>query len=163
HIPRAEARFVPGAFADPFRVVEALPGMAPWLSGLPYYFVRTSTPENVGYFIDGIRVPLLFHTGVGPSMIAPSLVDSVDLYPGGYPARYGRYAGAVVAGETTPPVTDRTRAAFGVRVFDAIAFAETPYDEGRGSVAAAVRYGYTNLVISLVAPKYRVGYWDYQA
>jgi TonB family protein len=163
HIPRTETRFVPGAFGDPFRVVEALPGMAPWLSGLPYYYVRASPPENVGYSIDGIRVPLLFHVGAGPSMIAPALVDSVDLYPGAYPARYGRYAGAIVAGETTPPVTDRTRAEFGARVFDANAFAETPYDDGRGSVMAASRYGYTDLVIALVAPKYKVGYWDYQA
>jgi TonB family protein len=163
HIPRTETRFVPGAFGDPFRVIEALPGMAPWLSGLPYYYVRASPPENVGYTIDGIRVPLLFHVGAGPSTIAPALVDSVDLYPGAYPARYGRYAGAIIAGETTPPETDRTRAEFGVRVFDANAFAETPYDGGRGSVMAASRYGYTNLVIGLVAPKYTVGYWDYQA
>jgi TonB family protein len=163
HIPRTETRFVPGAFGDPFRAVEALPGMAPWLSGLPYYYVRASPPENVGYSVDGIRVPLLFHVGSGPSMIAPALVDSVDLYPGAYPARYGRYAGAIIAGETTPPVTDRTRAEFGARVFDAHAFGETPYDDGRGSVMAASRYSYTDLVIALVAPKYRVGYWDYQA
>jgi hypothetical protein len=163
HIPRTETRFVPGAFGDPFRVIEALPGVAPWLSGLPYYYVRTSPPENVGYLIDGIRVPLLFHVGAGPSVIAPPLIDTVDLYPGGYPARYGRYAGAIIAGETTPPETARTRAEFGARVFDAHAFVETPYDEGRGSVMAASRYGYTDLVIGLVAPKYRVGYWDYQA
>jgi hypothetical protein len=36
HIPRSETQFVPGAFGDPFKIVEALPGMAPWLSGLPY-------------------------------------------------------------------------------------------------------------------------------
>jgi TonB family protein len=163
HVPRTETRFVPGAFGDPFRVVEALPGMAPWLSGLPYYYVRGSPPENVGYAIDGIRVPLLFHVGAGPSVISPSLVDSVDLYPGAYPARYGRFAGAIIAGETTDPVTDRTRANFAARVFDANAFVETPYDNGRGSVMAAARYGYTGLVIALVAPKYSVDYWDYQA
>jgi TonB family protein len=163
HIPRSQLRFVPGAFGDPFRSVEALPGMAPWLSGLPYYYVRTSPPEDVGYSIDGIRVPLLFHSGAGPSVIAPALVDSVDLYPGAYPARYGRYAGAIIAGETNPPATDRPHADFAARVFDANAFAEVPYDGSRGSVMAAARYGYTNLVIGLVAPKYRIAYWDYQA
>jgi TonB family protein len=163
HIPRRETRFVPGAYGDPFHVVEALPGMAPWVSGLPYYFVRGATPENVGYFVDGIRVPLLFHTGAGPSTIAPALVDSVDLYPGAYPAGYGRYAGAIVAGETTPPATDRPRGEASVRAFDAAAFVEMPYDDGRGSVLAASRIGYTDLVIKLVAPKYTVDYWDYQA
>jgi len=162
HFAPGDARFIPGAFGDPIRVIEALPGMAPWVSGLPYYFVRGSTPENVGYFIDGIPVPLLFHVGAGPSVIAPPLVDSVDLYAGSPPARYGRYAGAVIAGEITPPVTDRPRAEFAARVFDARAFGETPYDGGRGSVTAGARVGYTNLVIALVAPKYRVNYWDYQ-
>ena len=163
HIPRSETRFVPGAFGDPFRAIEALPGMAPWLSGLPYYYVRGSPPESVGYAIDGIRVPLLFHVGAGPSTIAPALVDSVDLYPGSYPARYGRYAGAIVAGETAPPQTDRPHAEFGARVFDANAFGETPYDDGRGTVLAAGRYAYTGLLTSIIVPDYTVGYWDYQA
>ncbi len=162
HIPRSETQFVAGAFGDPFKIVEALPGMAPWLSGLPYYYVRGSPPESVGYFVDGIRVPLLFHVGPGPSTIAPALVDSVDLFPGAYPARYGRYAGAVIAGETTGPVTDHPRAEFGVRVYDANAFAELPYDSGQGSVAAAARYSYTGPLTSIVVPKYTLGYWDYQ-
>ncbi len=163
HLRREESRLVPGTFGDPLRSVEVLPGMTPWLSGLPYYFVRGSPPEDVGYTVDGIRVPLLFHAGAAPSTLAPSLVDSVDLDPGAYPARYGRYAGALVAAETAPPRTDRVRAEGEARIFDASAFTEVPVDEGRGSVMAAARYGYTDLVIQLVAPKYRVGYWDYQA
>jgi TonB family protein len=162
HIPRAETRFVPGAFGDPFRVIEALPGMAPWISGLPYFYVRGMSPENVGYFIDGIRVPLLFHVGAGPSTLAPALVDNVDLFPAAYPARYGHFAGAVIAGETTRPDEDQARGEFQVRVFDADAFVETPLDDGRGTALAAGRYGYTGLLTSLVAPDYGLGYWDYQ-
>lgn len=162
HIPRSEAQLVPGTFGDPFKAVEALPGMAPWLSGLPYYYVRGSPPENVGYFVDGIRVPLLFHVGPGPSTIGAPLVESIDLFPGAYPARYGRYAGAVIAGETTLPEPDRLRAEFGARAYDANAFVETPFDGGKGSVLASGRYGYTGLLTSIIVPKYSVGYWDYQ-
>jgi|HubBroStandDraft_2_1064218.scaffolds.fasta_scaffold03751_5 TonB family protein len=162
HIPRSEAQFVAGAFADPFKVVEALPGMAPWLSGLPYYYVRGSEPESVGYFVDGIRVPLLFHVGPGPSTISPSLVDTVDLFPGAYPARYGRYAGAVIAGETTAPQADRLHGDFSARVYDANAFVETPFDDHQGTVMAAGRYSYTGPLISLVVPNYSLAYWDYQ-
>jgi TonB family protein len=163
HIPRSETRFIPGAFGDPFRVVEALPGMAPWLSGLPYFYVRGSSPENVGYYIDGIRVPLLFHVGAGPSMIAPSLVDTVDLFPAAYPARYGHFAGAVIAGETTRPNETAAHADFDVRVFDASALAETPIDHGQGTVLAAARYGYTGPILALIDPGYSLAYWDYQA
>lgn len=162
HFPRTETRLVAGAFGDPFKVLESLPGTSPWLSGLPYYFVRGAPPETVGYFVDGIRVPLLFHVGPGPSTIAPALVDSVDLFSSAYPARYGRYSGAVIAGETTPPATDRPHGEFSARVYDASAYGELPTSDGKGSVAAASRYAYTGPLISLIVPDYSLDYWDYQ-
>jgi outer membrane receptor protein involved in Fe transport len=98
-LTRAEVREIPGTFGDPFRAIEALPGVTPIVSGLPFFFVRGAPPGNVGYYLDGIRVPLLFHVGAGPSVVHPGLMDRVDLYPGGYPARYGRFAGGIVAGK----------------------------------------------------------------
>lgn len=163
HVPRAETRFIPGAFGDPFRVVEALPGVSPWISGLPYFYVRGMSPENVGYTVDGIPVPLLFHVGSGPSTVAASLVDSVDLFPAAYPARYGRYAGAMIAGETAPPDEAHPHGDFQVRLFDAAAFAEAPLRDGRDTVTAAGRYGYTGLVLALIDPNDSLSYWDYQA
>jgi len=162
HIPRSETRLIPGAFADPFRVVEVLPGVAPVLSGIPYFYVRGAPPGDVGYRIDGIPVPLLFHVGAGPSVIAPALVDRVDLFPGAYPAEHGRVAGAVIAGETTAPSTVLHGEAQ-ARIFDAGAMVETPFANGRGSVMLGGRYGYTQAILSLVAPDYGLNYWDYQA
>jgi TonB family protein len=162
HIPRGDARLIPGAFADPFRVVEILPGVAPVLSGLPYFFVRGAPPGDVGYFIDGIRVPLLFHVGAGPSVIAPALVDRVELVPSTYPARFGRFAGGIMAGETTAP-SNVGRAEAQARVFDAGAMVEQPFADGRGSALIAGRYSYTQALLAMVAPEYELGYWDYQA
>ena len=162
HVPRRDTRLIPGAFADPFRVVEILPGVAPVLSGLPYFFVRGAPPGDVGYFIDGIRVPLLFHVGAGPSVIAPALVDNVELVPSTYPARFGRFAGGIMAGETTAPSTV-ARAEAQARVFDAGALVEQPFAGGRGSALVAGRYSYTQALLAVVAPDYELGYWDYQA
>jgi hypothetical protein len=53
-----EIRQMPGAFGDAFRAIEALPGVTPIMSGLPYFFVRGAPPGNTGYFIDGVRVPV---------------------------------------------------------------------------------------------------------
>jgi TonB family protein len=89
---RAEVRQLPGAFGDPFRAMEAMPGVTPIASGLPYFYVRGAPPGNVGYFLDGVRVPYLYHVGLGPSVVHPAMVESVELYPGGYPARFGRFA-----------------------------------------------------------------------
>lgn len=162
HIPKRETRLVPGAFADPFRVVEVMPGVAPILSGLPYFFVRGSPPGNVGYFIDNIRVPILFHVGAGPSVIAPALVERVDLYPAAYPTRFGRYSGGVMAGETTTP-SAVARGEAQARIFDAGVFVETPFAGGKGHALMGGRYSYMGALLAAVAPDYGLGYGDYQA
>jgi TonB family protein len=159
---RAEVRLLPGAFGDPFRAVELLPGVTPIASGVPFFFVRGAPPGNVGYFLDGVRVPLLFHLGLGPSVIHPALMDRVDLYPGGYPAQYGRFAGGIIAGETRDPEPVWHGEA-NLRLVDAGAMAEAPFDGGRGSALASGRYSYTAALFSLLQSSIDLRYWDYQA
>lgn len=158
---RNEVREIPGSFGDPFRALEVMPGVTPIISGLPFFYVRGSPPGNVGYMLDGIRVPYLYHVGLGPSVIHPGIVDRVDLYGGGYPARYGRYAGGIVAAETTEPHFE-PHAEWNVRLFDAGALAETGFAGDRGSIAVGGRYSYTAAVISLLAPRAVLDYRDYQ-
>ena len=158
----AEVRQVPGAFGDAFRVMEALPGVTPMVSGLPFFFVRGAPPGNNGYYLDGVRIPLLYHVGAGPSVIHPGLVEKVDFYPGGYPARYGRFAGGILSGDTRRPA-DEWHGEGNVRLFDAGALVEAPFAEGKGSALVAGRYSYTAAIISLAAPEAVLDYWDYQA
>jgi TonB family protein len=159
---REEVRQMPGAFGDPFRAIEALPGVTPIVSGLPFFYVRGAPPGNVGYFLDGIRVPYLYHVGLGPSVVHPGLVDRVDLYSGGYPASFGRFAGGVVSAETKRPVTE-THAEGNVRLFDAGALAETGFAGDRGSVLLGARYSYTAALLSILVPEIELDYRDYQA
>lgn len=157
----ADVRQVPGAFGDAFRVMETLPGVTPIVSGLPFFFVRGAPPGNNGYYLDGVRIPLLYHVGAGPSVVHPGMIDRVDFYPGGYPARYGRFAGGILSGDTRRPASE-LHGEGNVRLFDAGALAETPFADGRGTALVAGRYSYTAALISLAAPNAVLGYWDYQ-
>jgi hypothetical protein len=161
-LSRSEVRQIPGTFGDPFRAIEIMPGVTPIVSGLPFFFVRGAPPGNVGYFLDGVRVPYLFHVGAGPSVVHPGLVDTVDLYPGGYPARFGRFGGGIVSGETLPPAKD-FRAEYNLRVFDVGALAEAPFADGRGTALVGGRYSYTGALLSRISPNTELAYWDYQA
>jgi hypothetical protein len=160
-LSRADVREIPGAFGDPFRAIEALPGVTPLASGVPFFYVRGAPPGNVGYYLDGVRVPYLFHVGIGPSVIHPALIDHVDLYSGGYPARFGRYAGGIVSGETTQPRAD-LHGEGNVRLFDLGALAETGFADGKGSVLVGGRYSYTATLVSLLAPDVALDYRDAQ-
>src|SRR5688572_11531321 len=79
---RSATRSMPGALSDRFRAIGSVPSVVPLASGIPYFYVRGAPPGNIGYFLDGIRVPLLFHLGLGPSVIHPALIDRVEVSPG---------------------------------------------------------------------------------
>ncbi|MBW2529105.1 MAG: TonB-dependent receptor plug domain-containing protein [Deltaproteobacteria bacterium] len=159
---RAEVRQLPGAFGDPFRAIEIMPGVTPIVSGLPFFYVRGAPPGNVGYFLDGVRVPYLFHAAAGPSVVHPGIVERVDLYSGGYPARHGRYAGAIVSAETTEPRPDWHGEGV-IRLVDAGALVEGGFAGGRGTALLAGRYSYTAALFSLISPEVTLDYRDYQA
>jgi len=159
---RADVHDMPGAFGDPYRAIEALPGVVPIASGLPYFYVRGAPPGNVGYFFDGIPVPYLYHFAAGPGVLQPAFIDHVDLYPGAYPARYGRFAGAIVAGEMAPP-SYRLHGEASIRWIDSGATVEAPFASGRGSAMVGGRFSYTAAVLSLLVPDVAINYWDYQA
>ncbi len=156
-----DVREMPGAFGDPFRAIEALPGVVPVASGLPYFYIRGAPPNDNGYYVDGIRVPLLFHVGNGEGVIHPALIDHVDFYPGAAPASYGGFAGATIAGQTREPAST-PHGEVNLRVIDAGALLEAPLDDGRGSVLAAGRYGYPGPILSAITSRVKLDYWDYQ-
>ena len=158
---QAEIRDVPGAFGDAFRAIETLPGVVPLASGLPFFFVRGAPPGNTGYYLDGMRVPLLYHLALGPAIVHPGLVDHVDFYPGAPPSRFGRFAGGFVSGEIREPA--KTFHGEGnIRLFDTGLLAEAPFANGKGTFLAAGRVSYTALLFSAIVPEVSLNYWDYQ-
>lgn len=160
-LARAEVRQLPGAFGDPFRAIEVAPGLSPVITGLPYFYVRGAPPGNVGYYFDGVRVPYLFHFGLGPAVIHPALIARTDLHKGGYPAAFGRWAGGVVDATAMPP-SDALHGEGLVRLIDAGAFVEAPFAGGRGSALVAGRYSYTAALFSLLSADTSLDYRDYQ-
>ena len=157
-----ELLHTPGTLGDPFRAIESLPGVTSVAWPAPIYAVRGSNPGNTGFFLDDLRVPTLFHLAIGPSVIHPYFFQDLDFFPGGYPARYGRYVAGVVAARTRPAPDDGVHASVDVRLFDAGAMVTAPLP-GQGAIAVAARYSYTGTVIGYLSDgDVSLGYWDYQ-
>lgn len=166
---REEVRSLPGAFGDPLRAIEAQPGVVPIVSGLPYFFIRGAPPANVGFFIDGVEVPLLYHAFFGPSVLHPAMIHDVELYAGGGPVQYGRFAGPVVV-TNTEPFSQEFSGEASIRLIDAGALAQAPLGScpesnpgcSRGHVLLGGRYSYTGFILSRLSDA-KLDYWDYQA
>jgi hypothetical protein len=158
---RRDIRDMPGVLGDPYRAVEIQPGVTPTASGLPYYYIRGAPPGNVGYYFDGIRVPLLFHVGAGPSVISAPLVQRVELHLGPYPASIGRLAGAAVEAEAAPLPTEwRGEGTF--RFVDLGGVVQGPVSKD-ATVLVGGHYAAGARLISALVKNVDFGYGDYQA
>ncbi|HKO50685.1 MAG TPA: TonB family protein [Polyangiaceae bacterium] len=169
-LTREETRALPGTFGDPLRSIEAQPGVVPIVSGLPAFFIRGAPPANVGFFFDGIELPLLYHAFFGPSVIHPGFIDTIEFYPGAAPAQYGRFAGPIVA-VNSRPLRGQAGAEANLRLIDAGGLVESgPLSDCRGAAniacsgggaRAAGRYSYAGVMLSLLSDA-KLNYWDYQ-
>jgi len=160
-LKRRDIREMPGVLGDPYRAIETQPGVTPTASGLPYYYIRGAPPGNIGYFYDGVRVPLLFHVGAGPSVIPAPLVSRVTLHMGPYPADIGRLAGAAVEAEASPYANEwRGEGTF--RFVDLGGVVEGPVAEGT-TLLVGGHYAAGAHLISALIDNVDFGYGDYQA
>ena len=165
-----ELREVPGTQGDPFRVVMLMPGVGSVASGLGYPVVRGGQPAATGYFIDGVRVPMLYHLLLGPAVIHPDFIDTIDFYPGAPPVQYGRLLGGAVEGRISRPREDRLHATAYADLINAGGFVEVPFEKTGTSITVAGRYSYTGLLIPVAYAIFNdeednplhAGFWDYQ-
>ncbi len=165
-----ELREVPGTLGDPFRVVMLMPGVGSLASGISYPVVRGGQPAATGFFLDGVRIPMLYHLLLGPAVVHPDFIDTVDFYPGMPPVQYGRVLGGAVEGRLSRPREDRLHFTAYADLINSGGFVEYPFESTGTSVSVAGRFSYSALLIALVAnalnsesaERARAGFWDYQ-
>lgn len=175
-LEEAELREVPGTGGDPFRVVMLLPGVSSLASGLSYPIVRGSAPAATAYYLDGVRVPILFHLFIGSAVVHPDFIDGVDFFPGTPPPQYGRLMGGVVEGRLTEPRDDRFHGSGYADLINAGLFLEYPLQQTGTNFSVAGRVSYTPWLIALAAsalqpppapgqqnPQFVLDFYDYQA
>ncbi len=159
----AEIKQVPGTFGDPFRVVQALPGVASVASLLPFPVVRGASPGSTGLLLDGTRVPLLFHWLAGPSVIHPEFIDEVAFYPGNAPVLYGGYTAGIVDGHTRRARPDESLIDIDLSLLQTGALVREPLPWIGATGTVAGRIGYPGVIMSLATEDASLSYWDYQA
>ncbi len=169
-LSQAEMTTVPGTFGDPLRVIQNLPGVARIPYGIGQLVVRGSAPQDSSTFVDGQRVPILYHFLGGPSVLTPSLIDKIDFYPGGFGVHYGRATAGVLDVTTKSDLATQLHGNADLNLLDASGSIEGPLGGGvTGGLAA--RHSYIDQWLPLVIPQKQGSttliatpvYWDYQA
>jgi TonB family protein len=167
-LQRQQLSSVPGTFGDPIRVIQTLPGIQRAPFGLGLLLVRGSNPDDTGIYVDGHEVPSLFHFLGGPSIFNAEMLDSLDLYPGGFPARFGRHHGGAVALELRPSQGDGVHGSAKIDFIDSGGYLRAPITRDL-SISVAGRRSYIDLFLGFVLPQPAKGgqrivtpvYYDY--
>jgi len=147
-----QAKRVAGTQGDVLKIVENLPGVARATAGSGQVVVWGAAPEDTRVYVDGMRVPLLYHFGGFRSVIHSDLVRSVELIPGGYGAQYGRGLGGLVKVDTKDPASDRLHGSATLDLLDTSLAATGPI-ANHLSFAIAGRRSHLNTVLDQLTSK----------
>ena len=135
-----EVERLPGFAGDVIKSLQALPGVArPTMSDPGAIVVRGSGNYDTRFILDGVDIPLLFHFGGVKSTYNSLSLGSVDLYPGGFGARFGGAVGGIVELKGREARQDRWRTQLDASLLDAGFHTEGPLGKGFGLSVSARR------------------------
>ena len=133
--------------ADVFRSLQLLPGISGVSDGSSGLYIRGGTPDQNLVILDGMTVYHVDHFFGMFSAFNADAVKDLQVYKGGYPAKYGGRLSSVV--ELTGKTGDVNRLQLGVggNLLSSHALLEVPL-WGRGSWVLSARRSYTDLIES---------------
>ncbi|WNG33018.1 TonB-dependent receptor [Archangium violaceum] len=167
----SELHDLAGSWGEPFRALMVMPGVSHIVSGASLPVVRGAAPSSTGFYLDGVRVPQLYHLWIGPSTVHPGLVSGLDFYRGPAPARFGRALGGTVDARLIAPSTDTVCAVGSIDLFNVGVLTQVPLRSTGTEVTLAGRFAYTPWIAASVinglrgpsSPDLVLGLFDYQA
>lgn len=144
---------------DPFRAVQAMPGVASGDDFTAEFAIRGAGPAHVGILIDGVPAPVVLHTIQGRSdtgsvsMINSDLLDEVSVTGGSYAARTGNRTGGQVSFATRDGSRESTQVRTLLSAAVASLAAEGPLGAARqASWLVAARGSYAGWIARRVDP-----------
>ena len=144
-----EVRRIPGTFGDPVRVIQNLPGAARSPFGTGFLIIRGANPEDTGVYVDGIRIPVIYHLGGYSSVLNPDLIEAVDYLPGGYGVQYGRTLGGAVDVTTKREAPEQHHISWSTDLLDSGGLYEGRLGKDDAHhVGVAARRSYVDLIIA---------------
>lgn len=163
-----EIQYLPGTGGDVVRAVQNLPGVARAPLGVGQLIIRGTPPEDSRYFLDGSRVPIVFHFAGFSTVLNADSIAEVAYLPGNYSVRYGRTLGGVVDLRTKDDLPTAHRGYVSADLIQATAFIEQPLGD-RWALTVSGRRSYVDAILNPVlnsvsaAPIRAPRYYDAQA
>ncbi len=169
HIEEREVNELPGTYGDPAKAIENFPGMGRVVRSQGSLLVRGAQPDETAVYVDDFEIPDLYHFTGSTSVINIPFVESVQLVPGAYSARFGRATGGLVRLKTRKLPNDGFHGFAKFDVIDGGAYVGMPIGDNL-AVGASARRSWIDLgrsaQIAVLGATDEIvlvpTYWDYQ-
>ncbi len=145
-----EITSAPGSQGDALKVIQSLPGVVPVNGNSGMIYIRGSSPEDNGVWINTLPVGYLYHWGGLRSTLNPALVKDFNLFLGGYSVEYMDRLGGMLDIRLRPPKKDRFHQRYNIGTFESSFLIEGPIGPANGSDSfyLAARRSYIDLLTS---------------
>lgn len=159
---------IPGNNGDALRAVMSMPGVARPPGGDGLLIVRGSAPRDTQVFVDGTRIPLVYHFGGLSSVIPSEMLERIDFYPGNFGPQFGRAMGGVIDVGVRSPRKDRLHGLLQFDLVDGRFLLESPINSSTRFMVAG-RRSWIDAWLGSALKAAGVGvsaapvYYDYQA
>ncbi|MCG8424750.1 MAG: TonB-dependent receptor [Proteobacteria bacterium] len=150
-IAAEDIRVLPGSGNDALKSLQSLPGASRVPFGLGGLVLRGSSPRDSNVYLDGIEVPLLYHFGGLASFYPTSMLESLDMVPGAFGARFGRAQGGIVDLSSRRGRADRWRMSAEASLTDVSVRADGPGPVG-DTWSLGLRRSYIDAVLAAAVP-----------
>jgi len=139
-----------------FRALQLTPGVKQGNEGSCGLYVRGGSPDQNLFLLDDVPLYNVMHLGGIFSVFDASALKSVEMYMGGFPARYGGRISSIVDVRNKDGNLYELHGNFGLSLLLSSAFIEGPIKKGKASFMLSVRRSnidiYTFLYNKLLAP-----------
>lgn len=133
---------------DVLRMLQLLPGVHSTDESASGIHIRGGTPDQNLILWDGIPI---YHTGHFFGMFAafnPVAVNNVDVYRGGFGARFGGRVSGVIDITAKPESFDSLEMGGGANLISSHTYLKLPMFKGRSALMLAMRRSYTDIIQS---------------
>ncbi len=143
--------------ADVLKVIQLLPGVQSGTEGSTGIYVRGGGPDQNLFLLDGVPVYNANHLFGFMSVFNPDAVKSVQLYKGGFPARYGERLSSVVDIRMKEGNEKELHGNFAVGLISSKLSLEGPIIKDRTSFVISARRTYYDILAQPFIMKYNQG------
>lgn len=128
-----------GATPDVLKTLQLLPGIQSQAEGTSHINVRGGNPGENLYLIDDVPLLYVNHLGGFMSVFNPEMINNLDVYKGGFPAKYGGKLSSVMAINQREGDINNWKGSIGLGITDASFLAEGPLMDKKASLIVTAR------------------------